>query len=532
MINRRKRIAESILLFVAFVLILCIVTGPVSYAVISQVYRINGEVFSFSLEEILAAAAEHTDGGMYIYLKDYLITAVIAAAATALITLLSALIIRSNAARPVEKLTESIREFTGGGDKKYMSDIKSRNEIAALGKALEEMTGRLELQGEQAAAKFIADERIYTELAVAKGIKQSIAPGKLEVVDEVEVYGLLQQCHKAGGGFYDYFFISPKRIGIVVAEVMGSGVSAAVSAVEIRTLIKSQLMRDVPVNEAMDVINTQLYDITPANTAIEAFVAVLDIDSGKLSYVNAGQNQPYMMKKLGYYELMSTQWSIRLGESRNVAYRMMEADIKQGDALVLYSSGTVKLKDENGEAYGVDRLRTFLNSQRKGENKPEEVLGLLVVELEDYGKPEQREEDAAVVMLKYSKGNKEYAEMTAAPSSESFESVNAFVKQRFDEKGIKGALRANVLISLEELFMLVYSRTNENTEIIVRCRIVEKRIELGILYIGEPENILETNDEKACDALSFVYKKASEVLYELIGEHNAVTMLFDYGDDI
>jgi len=313
--------------------------------------------------------------------------------------------------KPLSRLTEAARNFVKGDQLSYSADIKTGDEMQELSEALAKMSGDIFDYTNHLTSIAADNERIATERNVAASVKASLMPAPLSGGGNFEVSATIESSRVLGGNFYDFFLVEPNRLCVIVGDVTGSGFPAVLFMVVAKTMIKSQIRTGMPIDQAMSIVNSQLFESTSNNMAAAVFAGVLEIPTGVFSYVNAGQNAPLMRRIGGRYELIRDQLASRLAESRNVSYRVHTMNLSQGDRLFLYTDGVKNAKNSSSETYGADRLLSLLNSPKfrdlKAEDTPGDVLGDLAV---FYGGEEQTT-DIGMMVLEYTKGDKVQTEI-------------------------------------------------------------------------------------------------------------------------
>ena len=426
--------------------------------------------------------------------------------------------------KPLRRLTASALNLVSGDELSYVAEIKTGDEMQTLSEALSKMSYDIRDYTKRLTGIAADKERIATELSVAASIQASLLPKPITGRDDFEVCGLNIPARIMGGNFYDFFFIDPNRLCVIIADVSGGGIPAVLFMVIARTMIKNQLMTGMPVDKAMTVLNTHLFDSTSNNMTVSVFAGVLDIPTGLFSYVNAGGNVPLLLRRGGNYKYISEQVASKLAGNRNVIYRKLEVDLDQGDRLFLYNDGVLGANGVLDGGPGADRLISLLNSLKVRESRPEDTLGMMFGELSAFRGSEEQTMDIGMLILEYSRGDKTQADITVAPSESSLQKVLAFIRKQLAENGLGGAFYAITAVTVEELFLLI-SRWAAGDRVTVRCGIYGSRVEIKIFYGKKPLNLLETAEGKDADAIRFIRSRASELYHDIQDGRNVLTMV-------
>lgn len=427
--------------------------------------------------------------------------------------------------RPLTRLTKSALDFASGDTLTYVSDIKTGDEMQALSEALSKMSLDIDHYTKRLAHIAADEERIATELDIAKDIKKSLLPTPLTNRDDFTISASLESAREAGGNFYDFFFIDPAHFCLVLADVSGKGIPAAIYTIVAKTMIKNQLMAGLPVDQSMSILNSRFYESGVNHMTVAAFVGVLEIATGKCSVVNAGQNTPLLMKSGGSYEFHREQAAPALAESQNVVYRKMDLNLRQGDTLFLYTDGVMNRINTEGAAFGTEQLHSLVNRSDNKACAPEELLRRTHNELTLYAAGMEQSGDVAMLLLRYDKGDKAQAEITVPSRADCFLQVLAFIKRQLAENDLGGVFYAGVAVTLEELFVLVAGRSAASINITVRCNVYDEYVEIRMIYGGRHEDPRDTTDKKELDALAFVEKHTNKLSYEVQEGKNVLMMV-------
>ena len=201
--------------------------------------------------------------------------------------------------------------------------------------------------------------RIETELDLATKIQTSMLPCILPAFPEHENIELRAEYHPAkevGGDFYDYFVIDKSHVGVVIADVSGKGVGAALFMTISKTVIKNQLLLGLSPADALTNANIQLCENNDAGLFVTCWAGVYDTDSGVLTFVNAGHNPPVVLRKGGQPQFLSQRHGFVLAGMDGYKYRQEELQLGKGDEMFFYTDGVSEATNAKNELYGEDRL--------------------------------------------------------------------------------------------------------------------------------------------------------------------------------
>lgn len=207
--------------------------------------------------------------------------------------------------------------------------------------------------------------RIETELDLATKIQTSMLPCILPAFPEHENIELRAEYHPAkevGGDFYDYFVIDKSHIGVVIADVSGKGVGAALFMTISKTVIKNQLLLGLSPADALTNANKQLCENNDAGLFVTCWAGVYDTESGILTFVNAGHNPPVVLRRDGQPQFLSQRHGFVLAGMEGYKYRQETLQLGKGDEMFFYTDGVTEATNADNRLYGEDRLLDCLES--------------------------------------------------------------------------------------------------------------------------------------------------------------------------
>ncbi|MCL1806982.1 MAG: SpoIIE family protein phosphatase [Oscillospiraceae bacterium] len=266
--------------------------------------------------------------------------------------------------QPITELEKNI-EIIAGGNLDTVIDIKTGDEIERLGDSVNSMT--LELKEYIANIQTITaeKERIGAELDVATKIQASMLPCIFPAFPhraEFDIYASMQPAKEVGGDFYDFFLIDDQSLAVVMADVSGKGVPAALFMVIAKTLIKNNAQYGKSPKEVFETVNNLLCEGNEAGMFVTAFMGILDIPSGTLTYVNAGHNPPLIRRDGKPYEWLEVKPGFILAGMEDMFYKQQEITLRPGDELLLYTDGVTEAVNNEDELFSDPRLLETVNN--------------------------------------------------------------------------------------------------------------------------------------------------------------------------
>ena len=246
-------------------------------------------------------------------------------------------------------------------------NIRTGDEIQTLSESIKTM--------EQEINEYIKDlthvtaekERIGAELNVATQIQADMLPRIFPAFperQEFDVYAAMNPAKEVGGDFYDFFLVDDDHLAVVIADVSGKGVPAALFMVIAKTLIKNHAQNHENPGEVFTQTNAQLCEGNDAGLFVTAWMGVLEISTGKFVYVNAGHNPPLLKRAGGQFEWLKSRPGFVLAGIDGMRYRENTMLLEPGDFLYLYTDGVTEATNAKEELFGDERLQNALNDNR------------------------------------------------------------------------------------------------------------------------------------------------------------------------
>ena len=281
----------------------------------------------------------------------------------------------------------------------YRELEKKEEEVRQLNKDLEKRVAERTEQLKSAMAKQQQEaqerERIEQELRVARLIQHTLLPKSAPELEGHHIAVYYQPAREVGGDFYDFLDLEDGRLGLIVGDVSGKGVPAAIVMAITRTMLRAAYRLGSP-GEILEQANNILYPEIPPNMFVTCLAALLDSRSGRLHYANAGHDLPYLRHaEGGSEELRAT--GMPLGLMPNMSYEQKEITLEPGESVLLYSDGLVEAHDPQREMFGFPRMQGFVGAHPDAAT----LIDSLLAELERFtGEEWEQEDDITLLTLK------------------------------------------------------------------------------------------------------------------------------------
>jgi serine phosphatase RsbU (regulator of sigma subunit)/CHASE1-domain containing sensor protein/anti-sigma regulatory factor (Ser/Thr protein kinase) len=242
---------------------------------------------------------------------------------------------------------------------------------------------------------------VEQELGTARSIQHALLPKDLPKLEGWKIAYHYQPAREVGGDFYDFLSLDDGRVGLVIGDVSGKGIAAALVMANTQSVLRAVARRgDIAPGQVLAEANEVLYAYIPSGTFVTCFYGVLDPESGRLVYANAGHDPPYSQRDGDAQEFRAR--GMPLGLMPGMPYEEREAVLAAGDDLLLYSDGLVEAHDPEGDMFGFPRLRKLILAKRAGSG--EELVDFLLTELTRFtGTDSEQEDDITLVTLERSR---------------------------------------------------------------------------------------------------------------------------------
>lgn len=347
-------------------------------------------------------------------IQSYIVT--VAVAGVVLLCLFLTVLFRvlnRSVIRPVKGMAHSAQDFVEqtllhpddpAGLSYQKMEIRTGDEIEILSDSLVNMMAELKNYMENLKRVTAEKERIGAELAVATQIQASMLPCIFPAFperDEFDIYATMQPAKEVGGDFYDFFMVDEDHLAVVIADVSGKGVPAALFMVIAKTLIKNHVQNGDCGADVFTNVNRQLCENNEAGLFVTAWMGILQISTGEFVYVNAGHNPPLLRRGNGDFEFLRGRAGFVLAGLEDMKYQQAEIKLSQGDMLYLYTDGVTEAMDIHNELYGEKRLLEYLNQVK--DMPLEDILHGIKADIDVFVKGAPQFDDITMLMLKLEK---------------------------------------------------------------------------------------------------------------------------------
>ena len=320
--------------------------------------------------------------------------------------------IRRLVIKPVAKLTKTVRTAKESVQSKQpvVTGIRTGDEIEELAVSFERMSRDMIGYIDENTRITAEKERIDTELSLATGIQAGMLPDKFPAFPDrkdFDIYASMKPAKEVGGDFYDFFLIDENRLGIVIADVSGKGVRAALFMMHSKILLKSYTMMKQTPKAALEEVNRQICENNPEEMFVTVWLGVLDLRTGMFTAANAGHEKPALKQAGEHFELYKDKHGVVVGYMDCIRFKEYELQLTKGAKLFLYTDGVAEATNAREELFGTDRM---IEALRTAEDKsPQEVLAAVDAAVDAFVGDAPQFDDLTMLCIQYNGSDAEQA---------------------------------------------------------------------------------------------------------------------------
>ena len=303
--------------------------------------------------------------------------------------------------KPVLTITSQAQRI-GNGDLGTRIPVTDQGELGSLAQVLNNMTEKLQKHITDMHRLTQEKERIATELDIATRIQTAMLPCIFPPFPdrtEFDLYATMRPAREVGGDFYDFFLVDEKHLALVIADVSGKGVPAALFMVIAKTLLKNHMQQGLLPGAALEATNRQLCDNNSMDMFVTLWAGLLTLESGHLRYSNAGHNPPLWRHEDAAFAPIENRRSFVLGGMENTRYTEMHCTLTRGDRLLLYTDGITEAESPQEMQFGLQRLYDCANASTG--LSLEHAASSIMQAVDDFAGPAPQADDITLLLLEY-----------------------------------------------------------------------------------------------------------------------------------
>ena len=334
---------------------------------------------------------------LFVTLNKISLISILLAASGSILLIIIMLLISQRITRPLKEVTKVTSEISQGNFDKKISLPKEKDEIYDLALSVNRMQDAIKHFIEDLRTATIKEERVESELSIARDIQMSMLPKEIENNPYVEIDCFLKPAKAVGGDFYDFFMLDEDHLCFVIADVSGKGVPAAMFMSVTMSYIRAYSTSKKHPASIVNKLNDTIAPNNDANMFVTLFLAVLDVKNGKMRYVNAGHTEPCIITAENTLKILPSSHNPVAGAFEGVDYREVETTLKRDEKIFLYTDGITEAFSEKDEPFGEERLKHVLTAKQGISGR--HLIDTLYHTITDFSKGCEQSDDITMLVV-------------------------------------------------------------------------------------------------------------------------------------
>ena len=502
----------------------------------------KGEPIAYVLADVtLTEVAE----GM----KSFLIQYVIAMFITMnLYAVLLSLHMKKNLVKPIRAITNAAQDYVRARqageattDHFSMLNIRTGDEIENLSYVMADMERDLTVYMDNLTSITAEKERINTELDLARRIQADMLPNIFPAFPDrkdFDIYASMKPAKEVGGDFYDFFLLDDSHLALVMADISGKGVPAALFMMISKILVQNYVMSGMSPGKVLEVLNEQICQNNREEMFITIWLGVLNLETGILTACSAGHEYPILKDPDGDFKMIKDQHSFVVGGLAGQKYREYTLQMDQGSKLFLYTDGVPEATNIREELFGMERTLRALNDAK--EEAPDAIIRRVDRSVEYFVGEASPFDDMTMMCIEYKAkrkgGGSVMKELTVDAVGENLAAVTEFVDAELEALDCPLKTQFKIDVAVDELFTNVaqYAYVPDTGKVTVQFGVEENPTTAVITFIDrgkpfnpmlakEPDVTLDVKNraigglgifmvKKSMDEMSYEYKDGQNIV--------------------
>lgn len=499
----------------------------------------SGETVSFVLSDV---TLDNVTNGIWSFVLQFFVGILI------VVILYCVLFLRrmkKTIVKPINAIAEAAQLYTD--DKKAGVEnvehfanlnIQTGDEIENLALTVKDMEYTL-TDYEKNLTRITAEkQRINTELSLANKIQADMLPNIFPAFperDEFNIYASMTPAKEVGGDFYDFFFVDKDHLAMVMADVSGKGIPAAMFMVMAKGIIATQCMSHHSPAQILTDVNKAICVNNQEKLFVTVWLGILDLKTGELTAANAGHEYPILKNPDSDFEVVKDKHGFVIGGFEEMKYTEYTLQMEPGSKLFVYTDGVPEATDSNEKMFGIERTVESLNKAK--DESANAILEKVVRDVHEFVGDAEQFDDLTMMCIEYF-GKPTVKELTMPASTDSLPEITSFVDAELELLNCPPTIQTKIDIAIDEIFGNIanYAYKEREGEATVRVKTNENKLEITLTFIdsGEPFNPLESEDpdttlpadQRKIGGLGIYMVKNSmdDISYEYKDGHNILTI--------
>ncbi len=433
-----------------------------------------------------------------------------------LVTVIMAVVIANHMKKvvinPIQKINDATRAYIADRENPEMAledhfknlDIHTGDEIESLALIIADMEREIKKYVANLTKVTSEKEKISTELNVASQIQEGVLPNVFPAFpgrNDFDIYATMNPAKEVGGDFYDYFLIDDDHLALVIADVSGKGIPAALFMMACKLMISNVATLGIEdPSIILNKVNEAICKNNPAEMFVTVWLGIMNLKTGLLKAANAGHEYPCIASKDGKFTMVKDKHGLVIGGMEGLNYKTYELQLKEGDGLFVYTDGVTEATNANDELFGNDRLLEALNKDSKA--NVTQMLDNVKMAIDTFVQDAPQFDDITMLGFRYLGSNGEMSnmeELTIEATIDNIPTVTEFVDKKLEEHNCPLKTQTQIDIVIDELFSNIanYAYDPETGPATVRVEVDESEpMAVYITFIdgGKPYDPLKQED--------------------------------------
>ncbi len=454
------------------------------------------------------------------------------------------MIINAKVVTPIRKLNNATKDMVSNLDTEndFSVDVNTGDELEELADSFKNMHSDLRNYIDQLSAVTAEKERIGTELELATRIQADMLPNDFPAFPErsdFDIHASMTPAKEVGGDFYDFFMTDDDHLALVMADVSGKGVPAALFMMMSKIMIRNFTMTGDTPAEVLMKVNQQICANNREEMFVTVWLGILDLATGVLKASNAGHEYPILKRPDGRFEVFMDKHGFVVGGMPGVKYSDYEIKLEPGSKLFLYTDGIPEATDKDGNMFGIDRTAATLNLVSNC--SPKEINDVIYDTVGEFVGDAPRFDDMTMMCINYIGGKDPDKmngnEITIEATLSNIGVVTDFVNLELEKLNCSLKIMTQIDIAIDELFSNIarYAYNPETGPATVRVEVEDDPAAVVITFIDhgipydpmakeDPDITLSAEDrpigglgifmvKKTMDSVTYEYKNGQNILH-------------------
>jgi sigma-B regulation protein RsbU (phosphoserine phosphatase) len=272
-------------------------------------------------------------------------------------------VVARSVARPIGQLAKAAQEVAAGNLELHLESPGATSEVRHLTEAFSKMMRDLQMRMQELRYTTTVKERLEGEMSAARSIQMSLLPKKFPAFPdrtEFDVHAVVRPAREVGGDFYDFFLVDERRLCVLIGDVAGKGVPAALFMAVSKALIKANVLSGVPLSVALGYVNDELCEEADIGMFVTLVIAFLDTATGSLEYANAGHLSPFLLGADHVVTPLDGGHGPALALTTKLKFTPVRHQLKPGDSIFMFTDGVTEALNSTRDFYTPQRLQFVL----------------------------------------------------------------------------------------------------------------------------------------------------------------------------